>query len=90
MFEDIVLEDNDFLFIYNNIDTNNPLESKDIRSQDRRNYRRLAKEKLLNQEHLSYPKVLRDTNNIQGSNTLVNENNEEIRNEEKQEHKPNS
>lgn len=90
MFEDIVLEDNDFLFIYNNIDTNNPLESKDIRSQDRRNYRRLAKEKLLNQEHLSYPKVLRDRNNIQGSNTLVNENNEEIRNEEKQEHKPNS
>ena len=71
-FDDIVLSAVEFDFIYSNIDLNNPFESKDIKSKDRRNYKRLAKEKLLNQEHLSYPKVLHDNKTIHKPNKGVN------------------
>lgn len=89
-FDDLTLLQEDFEFIYSNIDLDNPFESKDIKSKDRRNYKRLAKEKLLFQEQLSYPKVLHDTNNIHNSKTVVNKNNKENKNGKQKEEKQKS
>lgn len=71
-FDDLFLNDEEYEFIYENINLSNPLESKDIKSKDRRNYKRLAKEKLLTQERLSYPKVLHDNKTIHKCKVRVN------------------
>ena len=71
-FEDMIITKSDLLFIKQNIDIANPIESSNIRSKDRRNFKRLYKRKPLIQGQLSYPKVLHDSNNIQNTPKTVN------------------
>ena len=86
------LTDDEIELILDTMDFGNPVYSNNLNRKDKKYYNWIVKNKKIPfiRGNCQGTKPLRDTNNIQGSTTLVNKNNEEIRNEEKQEHKPNS
>ena len=87
------MSDDEVNLILESVDFDNPVFSSNLNRKDKRFYSWIVnKNKKIPfiRGNCQGTKPLRDTNNIQGSTTLVNKNNEEIGNEEKQEHKPNS